>query len=75
LAQVREERQRLRESTQYDGACREIAPSEAARRVSAGEPHVIRFRTPRDGTTAVLDALRGEIRVENRLIEDAILVK
>jgi glutamyl-tRNA synthetase len=75
LTGVRNERQKQRESTQYDGLCREIAPAESARRIAAGEPHVIRFRTPRAGTTVVQDALRGEIRVENRLIEDAILVK
>jgi glutamyl-tRNA synthetase len=75
LAGVREERQKRRESTQYDGACRDIPPEEARRRVAAGDSHVIRFRTPKEGTTCVRDELRGEICVENRLIEDAILVK
>jgi glutamyl-tRNA synthetase len=43
--------------------------------VAAGEKHVIRFKTPKEGSTTTRDLLRGDITVENRMIDDAILVK
>jgi len=43
--------------------------------VAAGEPHVIRFKTPKEGTTTVRDLLRGEITVRNDTLDDYILVK
>ncbi len=55
--------------------CRDLDPEEAKRRVAAGEPHTIRLKTPREGTTTVHDMLRGDITIENRMLDDAILVK
>lgn len=75
LAAVREEQRRNKDQPGYDGTCRELAPAKAARRIAAGERHVIRFRTPSEGATTVTDLLRGEIRVENRTLDDFILVK
>ncbi|MBZ5712651.1 glutamate--tRNA ligase [Nannocystis pusilla] len=59
----------------YDGRCRSLSPAEAAARTAAGEPHVIRLRVPEDGETVFVDHLRGELRFENRLIDDQVLFK
>jgi len=59
----------------YDGACRAIPPEAAAARRAAGEPHVIRLAVPREGETVARDLLRGELRFDNRLIDDQILLK
>jgi glutamyl-tRNA synthetase len=75
LAQLREQQRVRKEQPLYDGFCRRLDPAEAARRAAAGERHVIRFKTPREGTTSVKDALRGEITVENKTLDDFILVK
>ncbi|MGB7537347.1 MAG: glutamate--tRNA ligase [Anaerolineales bacterium] len=75
LAQMREQHRLRKEQPLYDGLCRRLDPSEAARRAAAGEPHVIRFKTPDEGTTTVTDMLRGEISVENKTLDDFILVK
>ena len=75
LARVREEQQKRKEPPHYDGTCRRLSPEEAKARVAAGENHVIRFKTPKEGTTTVVDHLRGEITVENRTLDDYILVK
>jgi glutamyl-tRNA synthetase len=75
LDKMRQEQQKRKENYRYDGTCRNIDPAEAAARVSNGEPHVIRFKTPLTGTTTVRDQLRGEITVENHLIDDYVLVK
>ena len=59
----------------YDGHCRTVPSGEAARRRSAGEPHVIRLAMPREGDTAVADLLRGELRFDNTLVDDQVLIK
>lgn len=75
LAQVREEQQKRKEPPHYDGTCRDIPIAEAEERIKNGEKYVIRFKTPKEGTTTVRDYLRGDITVENRTLDDYILVK
>ncbi len=75
LAQVRAAQMAAKESTHYDGLCRALPPAEAEARAAAGERHVIRFKTPPTGTTTAHDYLRGDITVDNRTIDDYILVK
>ncbi len=75
LEKSRQEQMARKEPIHYPGTCRNIPPAEAQARVDAGEPHVIRFRVPKEGATTVVDLLRGPITVENRLIDDYILVK
>ncbi len=59
----------------YDGLCRGIPAGEAAARRAAGEPHVIRLAVPEEGETVAQDLLRGQLRFDNRLIDDQILLK
>jgi glutamyl-tRNA synthetase len=75
LSRVREEQQKRKEASRYDGTCRMLSQSEAAMRVANGESHVVRFKTPQDGRITVCDRLRGEITVENQNIDDYIIVK
>jgi glutamyl-tRNA synthetase len=75
LERMRQEQQKRKEPPHYDGTCRLLSLEDAESRVRAGEPHVIRFKTPKEGTTTVRDVLRGDITVENRTIDDYILVK
>lgn len=75
LAQMRQEQQARKEKTRYDGTCRNLAPAESARRIAAGEPHVIRFKMPYEGSTTARDHLRGDIVTENRYLDDTVLLK
>ena len=75
LEEMRKQQAANNEFPHYDGHCRDIPLEEAKRRVAAGEPHVIRFKTPHEGTTVVHDMLRGDIAIDNKQLEDAILVK
>ncbi len=50
----------------YDGFCRD-------RGLGPGEGRALRFRTPREGSTKVVDLIRGEPVFENALIEDFVL--
>jgi glutamyl-tRNA synthetase len=72
---MREAQQKQKLPPRYDGTCRKLAPAEAAGRVGQGERHVTRFRMPADGSTTAHDAIRGDITVENRNIDDYVLLK
>ena len=45
------------------------------KRLDAGEPHVIRFNMPTEGTTTFHDVIYGDITVNNEEMEDLILIK
>ncbi len=55
--------------------CCALDPAAAAARVAAGEPHVIRQKIDRSGTTGFVDAVFGEISMENKVLDDQILLK
>src|SRR3954447_7160722 len=57
----------------YDGHCRVLTPGRRAAFVEEGRPHVVRFRTPDDGVSTFVDAIRGEVTVEWRLIRDFVI--
>jgi glutamyl-tRNA synthetase len=75
LEKMREEAQKRKLPAQYDGLCRALDTDEAARRVANGERHVIRFKTPKEGTTTAHDLLRGDIVTENKNIDDYVILK
>ncbi len=75
LAAMREGQKKLGGQPHYDGTCRLIDPAEAARRAAGGEKHVVRFKMPKEGSITGHDLLRGDITVENRTLDDYILVK
>lgn len=57
------------------GNCRDLDRSEAERRVEDGEPYVIRQKIDRTGTTAFSDLVFGDIAIENKVLDDQILLK
>jgi glutamyl-tRNA synthetase len=59
----------------YDRRCRDIPPSDAAARVRAGEPHVVRMKVPLEGECVWKDLLRGEIRKDWASIDDQVILK
>ncbi|HVS18938.1 MAG TPA: glutamate--tRNA ligase [Planctomycetota bacterium] len=58
----------------YDRRCAGLAPDEAARRIAAGEAHVLRFRVPA-GETRFVDLVRGDVRFDNVEVDDWIMVR
>ena len=58
-----------------DDPCRTLDPAEAMARVDAGEPFVVRQRIPHEGTTTFRDASFGDITVENKTLDDQVLLK
>jgi glutamyl-tRNA synthetase len=75
LSKIRQENMKNKQLPHYDGFCRHLSKAEAEERVKNGEPHVIRFKSPKEGTTVVHDLLRGDIVFDNANLDDFILVK
>ncbi len=75
LDTLREQQKAAKQNFGYDGLCRSLAPSEAARRASAGETHVVRLAMPRSGQCVVKDLLRGDVAFDNAQVDDQVLLK
>ncbi len=75
LAEIRAELQAKGLGYGYDGRGRNVSKEESERRAAAGEPFSVRFITPDKGETVVNDLLRGEIRIPNREVPEAVLLK
>lgn len=59
----------------YDRHCRDLPAEEVQRLLDAGTPYVIRQKVPVDGSTTFVDSVYGEITIENKEIEDQVLLK
>lgn len=76
LEQSRKEQEaRKVDRVRYDGLCRAIDPSDAAKRIVSGEKYVIRFKMPHEGSTTAHDHLRGDIVTENKYLDDTVILK
>ena len=59
----------------YDRHCRDLPADEVKALLDAGTPYVIRQKTPLEGCTTFHDAVYGDITIENKELEDQILLK
>ncbi len=63
-----------KETFKYDRRCDRLAPDEVERRISAGEPFVVRFRIP-DGTTEWNDLVHETISFPNKDLDDFVILR
>lgn len=75
LEKLREDQQKSGLKPMYDRECRDIAIEEAGRRMEAGEKCVVRMKFPTTGYMEFVDEIYGKIRVNNKEIDDMILLK
>ena len=59
----------------YDRHCRDLSDAEIQEKLDAGVPYVIRQKMPIEGSTTFVDAVFGEITVDNSELQDQILIK
>lgn len=59
----------------YDRHCRDLPKEEVERLLAANTPYVIRQKMPIEGSTTFDDAVYGSITIENKELEDQILIK
>ncbi len=58
-----------------DDPCRTLSRAESDAKADAGEPFVVRQKIPREGSTTFHDVSFGDITVENREMDDQVLLK
>jgi glutamyl-tRNA synthetase len=75
LASLRDEQRRGGHRTGYDRHCRRLSDEERSQREAEEIPSVIRFAVPLEGVTTFKDLVRGDIRVENKQMQDEVLLK
>ncbi len=64
-----------KEISQYDKHCLHLSKEEIEANLAAGIPYVIRLNVPTEGTTTFHDDIYGDITVENKELDDMILIK
>ena len=74
LEERRREAEARGEAFKYDRRCDRLAPDEVQRRVSAGDPFVLRFRVP-EGSTEWDDLVHDRITFPNKDIEDFVILR
>ena len=74
LEDMRQKAQKEGLPSRYDRFCRKLDPKAAAARAKK-EKFVIRLKIPEEGTTSFADLIRGEIRFENKVLDDQVLIK
>ncbi|MBI5743237.1 MAG: glutamate--tRNA ligase [Elusimicrobia bacterium] len=59
----------------YDGRCGRLSEAEVQANLAKGMPFVIRQRIDKEGSTSFKDFIYGDIVVENKQLDDQILLK
>lgn len=75
LDDMRQEQVARGETPMYDGRYRNLDPQEAARRVKAGDHHVVRMKIPVGEEIVFDDVVRGLVSIHTSTIDDQVLLK
>ena len=75
LSKLREEADIRKVPFMYDGHCKKLSKEEVEEKLARGEKYVIRQSMPKEGITSYEDLVYGKIDIENRVLEDQILLK
>lgn len=75
LEQARKKAVAKGEMPVYSGKCRALSSEEARKRHEAGDPAIVRLRTPGGGSIRFDDLVRGTLSFDLRLVGDPVLVR
>lgn len=75
LANLREEQEKAKKPTRYDGLCRNLTMDEAKARIAKGEKYVIRMKMPENQEIEFEDMVRGKVKFNTRELDDQVLLK
>jgi len=75
LAEMRRQQKERGTAVGYDRLCRGIPPDESDRLAAMGQPYTVRLAVPLEGTTRYDDLVFGSVEVENRHVDDQVLLK
>ncbi len=75
LDKLRKKAEEEKRAFLYDGHCKNLTKEEIEKKIKNGEKYVIRQKMPKEGISEYIDTVYGKITVENKLLEDQILLK
>jgi len=75
LEQMRAQATLEKRPPRYEGKCRNLTAEQKKALEAQGRKPVIRFRMPDDGVTMFKDGIRGDVKFENKLLYDPIIMK
>jgi len=75
LAKMREEADLRKVSFLYDGRCSNLTKEQVEEKIKNNEKYVIRQKMPKTGTTIVNDLVYGDVVIDNKILDDQILLK
>lgn len=70
LEELRNQQLANKEKPRYDGHCWKNQP-----KIEEGQPYVIRFRNPQEGSVSFVDDVNGEITFQNSELDDLIIYR
>lgn len=75
LDELRLQQKQAKQTTRYDGHCRELVEADKQQAIDSGQPYVVRLKMPREGTSTFEDALRGEVSFDFERLDDQVIIK
>ncbi len=75
LDAMRKEQEARKQAPMYDRLCLKLPKEEVAKRIAAGEKHVIRMKAPHERTITFDDEIRGTVKFQGHTIDDQVLLK
>ncbi len=75
LTSIREEQKKQGLPPGYDGRGRSMNKTQTKELLDKKIPYVIRFKMPQKGETSFTDLIRGNITVQNKTLDDLIILK
>lgn len=79
LDELRKEQMALKQPAMYDRHCRNLSDADLSAKQeefkTAGKNPVVRFAIPLEGETVVTDLVFGEMKYQNALLDDQVLIK
>ena len=75
LTKLRDQQRTEGRNPGYDGHCLGLSEEEVEARIKSAADHVVRLKTPTEGTITVNESLRGPIPFEATQIDDQVLLK
>lgn len=75
LEQVRERKIAAKLPPAYDRHCRNLSKQDLEKKITTGEPYVIRMKVPLEGELTFTDLIRGNVTISYKNIDDQVLLK
>jgi glutamyl-tRNA synthetase len=75
LTALRTEQEKAKQPAGYDKKCRGLSSEKVSTLLSAGAPHVIRFKIPAGRKIVFNDLIRGQIEYASEILDDIVLLK